>query len=268
MACLLTCLAGPVRAETCRFDGVTSYDGHLAVVSDTAASGGTVEVDVRLRLDAQPLPLFHTRYLMEEISTADANGVELLAVNSRYLVDGRIVRQGWDVWDRTTHGLDAHRIEGKHQAEFARQHPAFARWWDPATFGQRWLHDFQDASPERRRDLDLAAMNEAVRPPLALAFYWLRWLPVPAAVPVFLPGFKDEKRVDLAIGPAGATGGPTLGAPLRYPELSPAVASTASAWLVSHQVLQLAFDLHGRQYSARASIRSLGCTGAPVPPPA
>ncbi len=269
-AALAFLMAGAAEAETCRFDGVTSYNGHLAITAGATEAGGSVRVDVGLRLDAQPLPLLHTHYRMEEISVADAGGVRQVAVNSRYSVDGHIVRQQWDVFDRAADGLDAHRIEGKRAGEFARQHPLFARYWDPGTFGQAWLADFERASPERRPDLDLREMSASVRPPLALGFYWLRWLPEGASVvPVFLPGFKDRKRVDLTIGPrSSATGQPTRRAPLVYPELSPATPSVSLAWLSpGRQVLQLFLDLHGRQYSARGTIRALGCTGAPVSPP-
>ena len=263
-------LPGPAYSETCRYEGKTSYGGRLSIIADAVARGNAVRVDVRLSLDAQPAPLFHTRYRMEEISDADANGIARLAVNNRYSVDGRLVRQGWDVFDRADAGLQAHRIEGKRAGEFARQHPRFARHWDPATFGQSWVDDFERASPERRADLDLAAMSAFVRPPLALAFYWLGWLPDRAAsVPVFLPGFKDQKRVDIAVGKTfSAAGALTRAAPLRYPELSARVPSTATAWLSpGRQVLQLAFDLHGLQYSARATISALGCTGVlPLPP--
>ena len=88
-------------------------------------------------------------------------------------------------------------------------------------------------------------------------------------VSVFLPGFKDRKQVELTVGASWRAGGLSERvAPLRYPELSAGVRSTATAWLsTGRQVMQLAFDLHGVQYSARATIRSLGCTGIlPMPP--
>jgi hypothetical protein len=39
--------------------------------------------------------------------------------------------------------------------------------------------DYQSASPERRPDLDLtdAPLPSGLRSPLAVAFYWVRWLP-------------------------------------------------------------------------------------------
>ncbi len=41
--------------------------------------------------------------------------------------------------------------------------------------------------------------------PLAMAFYWIRWLPRGGdEVPVFLPGFKADKLVDVPVGPASA----------------------------------------------------------------
>jgi hypothetical protein len=90
--------------------------------------------------------------------------------------------------------LQAERVQAKTLSDFQRQHPGFVQHWDPATFGQPWLHDYPSAPPERRIDLDLhdTPSLSALRSPLALAFYWVRWLPQTRQdVPVFLPGFKN-----------------------------------------------------------------------------
>ena len=257
--------AGRAKAQTCRFAGATSYDGRLAITSVRSAVPGGVLVDVKLVLDAQPLPMFHTHYLMEEISLSGAHGLAWVGVNSRYRVDAHVVRQSWDLFVREPDGLKAWRIEGKRAGQFGRQHPLFAAHWDFSTFGQPWVEAFRHASPDRRADLDLDDMSDEVRVPLALAFDGVRGLPGRAVVvPVFLPGFKDRKRVDLAIGAAQPVGAGEVvrDAPLVYPDLSGAVRSTADAWLaLDGRVLQLAFDLHGRQYGARATIRALGCGG-------
>ena len=264
--------------ETCRFAGTTDYDGRLSIETRSTEVRDTVSVDVRLQLDARPLPFVRTHYLMQEISIWRPDGLSRLAVNSRYSFDDRIIRQQWDVYDRAGEGLDAYRVQGKRLADFTRRHPGFVPHWDPATFGAPWLEDYPHATAERRPDLDLRSSLDqrhdmaSVRSPLALAFYWLRWLPRrDNVVPVFLPGFKEQKLVDLAIGaPSAAAGaGPsTRQATLRYPGLSLTIPSTVQAQLSSDRhLLQLLFDLHGVEHSARGLIRPLGCTGTPPAPP-
>lgn len=266
--------AGAARAradEICRYAGTTDFDGRLAAVAAASAKDGTIQLDIRLQLDAAPMLFVHTHYLMQEISIWRPDGLLRLATNSRYSVNGHIVRQQWDVFERGADGLEAYRVQGKRAGEFHRAHPGFAGHWDQAAFGQPWLQDYARAGPERRPDLDLHGLPSTLRPPLALAFYWLRWLP-PAGgtVPVFLPGFKAQKRVDLPVGAAGAPAGAARivwQAPLRYPALSRFEPSTALAWLSDDRhVLQLAFDLHGMGRRARGLIRQEGCTGLPAQP--
>ena len=97
-------------------------------------------------------------------------------MNSRYLIGNHIVRQQWDYFQRGADGLQAYRVQAKTLADFRRRHPGFIQHWDPATFGQPWLDDYPAVSPERRIDLDLkgAPLPSALRPPLAMAFYWVR----------------------------------------------------------------------------------------------
>ncbi len=256
--------------ETCRFAGTTDYDGRLAIETRSTEAAGIVSVDVRLQLDARPLPFVHTHYLMQEISSWRPDGLSRLAVNSRYSFNGRIIRQQWDVYDRAGQGLDAYRVQGKRLADFTRRHPGFVPHWDPATFGAPWLQDYPRATAERRPDLDLRHDMALVRPPLALAFYWLRWLSRrDEVVPVFLPGFKEQKLVDLAIGASAAAGAApsTRQTTLHYPGLSPTSPSTVQAQLSpDRHLLQLRFDLHGVEHSAGGLIRHLGCTGTPPVP--
>lgn len=259
-------------SETCRFAGTTDYDGQLAIETRSTEAKGAIRVDVRLQLDARPLPLVHTHYLMQEISSWQSNGLAQLAVNSRYSFDGKIIRQQWDVYDRAGGGLDAYRVQGKTLADFRRRHPGFVQHWDPATFAAPWLEDFPRAAAERRPDLDLHHDMASVRPPLALAFYWLRRLPPQGdVVPLFLPGFKQQKLVDLAIVASSATAGTGQAiwrAPLHYPGLSPSKPSAAWAGTSSDRhVMQLFFDLHGVEHSARGMVRQIGCTGTPPMPP-
>src|SRR5208282_6591595 len=108
--------------------------------------------------------------------------------------------------------------------------------WDPATFGRPWLQDYQSALPERRPDLNLKSspIPAGLRSPLALAFYWVRWLPRGGRdVPVFLPGFKTDQLVELPITGASSAGGFVWRTPLRYSALSERPPSTVMAWTSS-----------------------------------
>ena len=255
----------PARAdEVCRYAGSSDYGGRLAIETRSVAGEGGLHLDIRLQLDATPLPLVHTHYLMQEISVWHRDGLAQLAVNSRYRFNGHIVRQQWDVYDRTATGLAAYRVQGKRGAAFARQYPRFVGHWDENSFGSPWLADYGMAGAERRPDLDLAHDMPGVRVPLALAFYWLRWLDRTATVPVYLPGFKEQKLVELGISAEGAG---TWRATPRYPGLDPARPSTIAATMSpDRHLLRLGFDLHGVEHSARAAIALTGCTGTPDPP--
>ncbi len=255
-------------AETCLFTGTTDYGGRLAIAAESATVAGQTQIDVRLELNATPLPLIHTHYVMEEISSWRQDGLEQVAVNDRYIFDGHIVRQQWDVYDRAPDGLHAFRVQGKRSGEFRRQHPDFAQFWDPHMFGRPWLAQYPYSTRARRPDLDLHHDPSRVRTPLALAFYWLRWLPRQGSVvPLFLPGFKEQKLVDLVIGPTSDQGsGGVLGwkAPIQYPYLSLIRPSWALARTsIDRHVLQLVFDLHGVEHSARGVVYAAGCNGQP-----
>ncbi len=225
-------------------------------------------MDVVLSLRASVWWIFDAEYLAEEISTWRDGELTGVAVNNRTLSDGRAVRQQWDVFTRgTAGGLEGWRVQARTAAEFRRKHPAFARHWDPAAFGVAWLQDYRGAAPERRPDLDLprGAMPPGLRTPLAAAFYWMRWLPPRnSALPIFLPGFKRDARVDLAVTPAAVA---PNGAwrmwrtPLRYPALEDGL-SEAQAWVSPDgHLLQLAFDLHARQGHGQGVVRAVGCEG-------
>ncbi|WP_428377105.1 hypothetical protein [Lichenicoccus sp.] len=268
MACLLLLAAPAMADEVCRYAGSSDYGGRLAIEARSVSAEGGLRLDVRLQLDATPLLLVHTHYLMQEISVWHRDGLAQLAVNSRYRFNDHIVRQQWDVYDRTPGGLAAWRVQGKRPAEFRRQHPRFAAHWDPASFGAPWLGDYEMDAAARRPDLDLAHDMRPVRSPLALAFYWLRWLDRPGKVAVYLPGFKEQKLVELGIGAASMAAPRTWQATPRYPGLSPSQPSTVTAAMASDRhLLRLGFDLHGVAHSARASIALTGCTGTLPPPP-
>lgn len=224
-------------------------------------------VDVRLGFKGTPFPFVHTNYLMQEISTWKATHLQSVAVNSRYRVNGRVVRQLWDVFVRGGDGLDAYRLQARTPEEFRSKHPAFAEHADPATFGQPWLQDYWRADPERRRDLDLPASSAVpdIRSPLALAFYWGGRLPRTGQVAtVFLPGFKKDKSVALTLAPAGPprNGAQPWETSVRYPALSMTQASTAEAWVSGDgRLLQLAVHVRTGDRTADGVVRLEGCTG-------
>ncbi len=270
LALASTLVARAEAAEICRYTGRADHSGQLAVRTEVTAAGGAVTVDVTFAL-ATNVWFFDVQYLAEEISTWRAGELQNLAVNTRYGVDGRMRRQQWDVFVRTPDGLEARRVQAKTLADLRRRHPLFATHWDPATFGQPWLQDYAGALPERRPDLDLPrqAAPSDLRTPLALAFYWSRWLPSGGEdVPVFLPGFKRDARLDFAVGAAASGDGwRSWQAPLRHVGLSATVPSTAGVWVSQDgHLLQLAFDVHARQGSARGVIRAQGCQGVAITP--
>lgn len=257
-------------AEVCRFAGTTDHAGHVAVTSEVSATDGVTKVDVAVTFDATTMLWLPIRYLVEEISTWRSGTLASVAINTRYLAGGHVVRQQWDAFQPGADGLQARRVQAKTLADFQRRHPGFVQHWDPATFGQPWLPDYQFAAAERRADLDLkgATLPPGLRSPLALAFYWIRWLPRDGAdVPVFLPGFKHEPLVRVSIAAAPSTSGLKWRAPLHYAALNETPASTATAWTSSDgHLLQLAFEVNGPQGSARGQIHQEGCQGAPVAP--
>lgn len=263
------CTLDASAAEVCRLAGTTDPDGHVAITTDVAAIDGVTKVNVAATFSTTVFWL-HIEYLVEELSTWRAGELESVAVNSRYLVDKYVVRQQWDEFQRGTDGLQAYRVQAKTLADFRRDHPGFVQHWDPATFGQPWLHDYPAASAERRTDLDLKAspFPSGLRSPLAMAFYWTRWLPHRSLdVPVFLPGFKHDRLVNLSITATTSLSGTVWRAPLRYPGLSETQASTATAWTSPDgHLLQLTVDVHHPYVSGRGLIKQQACEGTPVVP--
>jgi hypothetical protein len=209
---------------------------------------------------------------MQEVSTWKSDQLQSVAANSRYLVYGHVVRQTWDLFDRGTNGLQAYRLQGKTLDDFRRDYPAFVRHWAPENFGQAWVQDYRMAGAVRRPDLDLPTSSVApdLRSPLALAFYWSRWIPRSGqAATVFLPGFKQDKRLDLAIGAAEPSrdGRQVWQTSIRYPALGLAHASTAKAWVsTDRHLLQLAFSAQSDSYAGDGVIRLEGCDGTAETP--
>jgi hypothetical protein len=255
-------------AEICRYTGSTDYDGRVAVTTDVTESDGITRIDVAGDFEATTMLWFRIHYLLEEVSTWRDGELQSVSMNSRYLLGDHIVRQSWDDFRRGGDGLQAYRVQGKTLADFRLKHPGFARHWDPATFGQPWLRDYPSAPPERRADLDLANAPAGLRSPLALAFYWIRWLPRgEQTVPVFLPGFKKEPLVELPIAGVPSSSGTLLRAPLRHPAFNETPVSFATARIsADRHLLQLAVEVHGSSGSGRGLITEDGCDGKPVVP--
>jgi hypothetical protein len=264
------CPLAASAAEVCRFTGTTDPVGQVAVTTDVAAIDGITKVSVAASFESTTMFWLHIKYLVEELSIWRAGELESVAVNSRYLVGKHVVRQQWDEFKRSADGLQAFRVQGNTLADFRRNHPGFVQHWDPAMFGHPWLRDYPAASPERRTDLDFRAspVPSRLRSPLAMAFYWVRWLPPRRLdVPVFLPGFKHDRLANLSLTATTSLGGMVWRAPLRYPALSETLASAATAWTSPDgHLLQLTVDVHHPNVSGQALIKQQGCEGTPVVP--
>ena len=265
---LLPCLA---RAESCRFSGSTSQNGQVSVRADTARTDGLTTVAVTLEFTIHAL-MTDYRYLGEEITTWSSGGgrgpdLQSIAVNQRNLANGDIKRQQWDVFTRHGAQLDAFRVQAKSLTEFRQRHPGFVAHWSPASFGQPWLGDYRGANPERRPDLDVPAAG--ARTPLALAFYWSRFLPQAGGrVTLVLPSFKQNKTADLLFAPATAGDGwSRWSTQIHHPRLETSPASLAAAWVSpDHYLLQLGFDIHTSWASGQVTLRGEGCEGIQIRP--
>jgi hypothetical protein len=261
---------GRSAAEACRFAGTTDPSGKVAVTADVIETNGTTHVDVAARLETTSMFWFHIHYLVEEVSSWRSGELETVGVNTRYLLGTHIVRQTWDLFKRDRDGMRGYRVQAKSRADFQRRHPGFVQHWDPSRFGQPWLDDYSAASPERRADLDLTTSPESpnLLSPLALACYWVRWLPPGARdKTVFLPGFKADKRVVVPMIAALWHGGTVWRSPLRYSVLSEAPPSIATTWIsADRHLLQLAVDLHEPRGAGSGILTQQGCEGPPVVP--
>lgn len=267
-ALALALVPGLASAEVCRFSGTTSRGGQIGARVETAESGGLLTIDVTVSF-ALSTWLADAQYLGEEISTWRGGELLRLGVNQRTVVNGSIKRQQWDVFERKGGRLEAYRVQAKRLADFQQRHPGFAGHWALASFGQPWLPDYAAAHPERRPDLDLPGPVRNLRPPLALAFYWSRFLPqAGAAAAVFLPGFKRDARTELAFGPGVPGQGWTQWhARLRHPKLDSSPPSLAAAWVSpNNYLLQLGLDVHAPLASGQALIRTQGCEGVQIRP--
>lgn len=255
--------------ETCRYSGTASYSGRIAVDTKASEANGETTVDVAARVNARMFGIIDWQYLYQEIGTWRAGELQTIGVNHRYGVIGAIRRQQWDVFNRTPDGMTAYRVQARTLADFRAKHPGFVRHWDPGSFGEPWLPDYASAPPERRGDLDLPAteMPPGLGTPLLLAFFWVRWAgDRDREVPVFLPGFKHNSRVDARVATLGiqADGLLHLRSSVRHPQLSETKVSTGDAWISpDHHLVRVTFDARGEHGSAQGGLRLDGCQGQP-----
>lgn len=252
----LLALTAPARAEVCTYEGDASYGGHVLVRTEASTAGGVLSLRVTGRLTASPWRLWNVEYFGDEITTWRDGVLRGIAANSRYLVNGGVKRQQWDVWKPEAGGLEASRAQAKREREFHTRYPSFAVHWPIAAFGRDWLPGFAAAPPERRPDLDLPHPNPALRTPLALAFYWIRFLPPgTSSVPVFLPGFKRDALVTEPLRYEGAA----WHMPLHHPALGDQ--SSATAVIEGTMLRWLSIEAHETLGNGVAAVTLMGCSG-------
>jgi hypothetical protein len=268
----LSMAQGSWASETCHYAGTTSYAGHVTVETKAAAANGETTVDVAARINATSLGFIHWQYLYQEIGTWRDNELQSVGVNHRYSVGGSIRRQQWDLFNRTPDGMAAYRVQANTLDDFKTRHPGFAPHWDTASFGEPWLPDYAKAAAERRADLDLprASTSSGLGTPLLMAFFWVRWAgQKERTVPLFLPGFKHDARVDIQVQPIGveANGLLHLRSSVRYKALSETQVSTGDAWISpDHRLARVTFDARTDHASAQGDLRLEGCQGDPPAP--
>jgi len=270
----LACLVLPAltvriafATEVCHYSGTTSYAGIVSVQTQATRTNGETTIDVAARVNARTFGVVDWQYLYQEIGVWRDGELQTVGVNHRYSLAGMIRRQQWDVFRRASEGMAAWRVQAKTPADFREKHPGFMRRWDPATFGQPWLDDYASAPPERRADLDLskASMPQGLGTPLLMAFYWVRWAgQQPRTVPLFLPGFKRDARIDVKVSSLGLEPGGLehLRASARHPQLSETQISTGDAWISpDHHLVRVTFDARSDHASAHGELHLDGCQG-------
>ena len=239
----------------------------MEVHTVASRANGETTVDVTAQVSATSFGVLGWRYWLEELSVWRDGTLRLAAVNHRYVFGGRIQRQQWDVFTRTPEGLSGQRVQGKTLAEFQTRYPAFAGHWSPDQFGLPWLPDYNAAPPERRRDLDLPRTDlvAGIGTPLAMAFYWIRWDDdARRRVPIFLPGFKKDSRVDIDVETIGidAAGVRHLRSSVSHPQLGGTRPSTGDAWVAAdHRLTRVRFDAYGALGTAHGDLELEACSG-------
>ena len=103
--------------------------------------------------------------------------------------------------------------------------------------------------------------------PLLLAFWWVRWAgEKDRTVPVFLPGFKRNARMDVRVVSLGVEAGGLLHlrSTVRHPQLSATAISAGEAWIApDHHLARITFEARVDHGSARGELRLDRCEGVP-----
>jgi hypothetical protein len=253
-------------AEECHYTGNGDYDAKIALTTLAERHGRDEDIRVLWRLSARAFVVFNLEYWVDEVSHWHDGVLQSVGLNIRYFVNGRILKQSWDVFDRTAEGFAAWRVQGKTPDIIAAKHGSFVAQWDPARFGRPWLEAYRGANPERRTDLDLHG-GEAppdLVPPFAVAFYLARGASMQTQrTALFLPGNKQQNRVDIPItAQTAAAGAHVWQVPLDSEKLGIRRGSVAFITISAAQQLELIrFRVAGLGHSAQGSIMREGCTG-------
>ena len=258
--------------ETCRYSGTSSYGGRLSIETRATTANSETTVNAAARVNARSFGLIDWQYLYQEIGIFRAGELQTIGVNHRYSVLGSIRRQLWDVFRRTSDGMQGWRVEANTLPDFRRRHPGFVGHWPEDAFGEDWLPNYPAAPPDRRADLDLpqSEMAPDLGTPLLLAFYWVRWAgDQPRTVPVFLPGFKHNLRAGIRLVSLGVESGGLLHlhASVRHPQLSATKTSVGDAWISpDHHLVRVTFEARADYGSAHGEVHLDGCEGQPPAP--
>ena len=205
--------------------------------------------------------------LSQEIGTYRDGELESVGVDHRYSVEGSIRRELWGLFDRTPDGMRGARIVSTSLADLQKKHPGFSGHWPPETFDLPWRADFgrvrgAPGGPGPAGGADHSRFGLAVAAGVLLGAVGRRG----ALAPVFLPGFKRDKRVDVRVTPLGFEPDGTLHlrSSVRYPALSETQVSTGDAWITpDHHLARVTFDARSDQGSAVGDVRLEGCEGTP-----
>ena len=262
-------LPAAAHAETCRFTGTTSHDGHLQVRAETTRSEGLTTVDVTVAFAIKTW-LSDFRYLGQEISTWRGTALQAVAVNQRTLANDAVKRQQWDVFSRHGDRLEAYRVQAKYLSDFRQRYPelrpalvagelrrALARRLSPGRAGAA-------ARPRPAGRRRCHADPDGVRVLLE---------PVPAARghggddgAAGLQA-RSDRRVAGRPGRAPATGG-AAGPPRCGTRTSvhPRPRWPPPGCRPTTILLQLGFDIHTTWASGQALLRPEGCQGIQIRP--
>lgn len=166
--------------ERCFYEGNSSYGGGLQIETRYIRQSESQEsVRTLVRFSAKYL-FWRVNYFVDEEDLIDLSSGDLksVAVNIRYLLNGKIKRQRWDhfEFDHRARRTSSRRVQGKEETGFRSNYPRFALHWPVERFGDDWLKDYDAARPESRPDLDTHGFSDSIASPLYLAFFKTRFL--------------------------------------------------------------------------------------------